>query len=408
MKIENLRIEQHGSSVRSIATLIWENRDRSAQDIYFETTEEFASDLSCNPHAFLIAGIIPAMRYGEARIAIDEAICPQLREGLITNMNWLSHWYGEGRQPIPIKAPVQSKLTARGTPDRAGLLFSGGVDSLAALRNNRLHFPKEHPKSIKDGLLAYGLLKGEDEFNPAFKRVIGAVSEIARDADMTLIPINTNIYTHLRDLDLDFSFWRYEYQGAALSSIGHAFSNRLSTVSIAATYDLANLDVWGSHPLLDANFSDSNVQIQHENLALSRLAKTKLIADWDVALKNLRVCNKSQIYEHNRLNCGKCEKCVRTITALLALNLLHKTDTFSTLDITESHLVKSARISDPYEASCYRELILPLSARGRYDLVRGIQKAIARYQEKDIKGIIKRIDRSLLKGLIKKNVSTTS
>ena len=408
MKIENLRTEQQGSSVRSVATLIWENRDRPSQDIYFETTEEFAGDLTSNPHAFLIAGIIPAMRYGEARIAIDKEICPQLREGLITNMNWLSHWFGEGRHPIPIEAPVQSQPLNISTSKRAGLFFSGGVDSLAALRNNRLNFPQEHPSSIKDGLLVYGLLKGEDEFNPAFKRVIGAVSEIARDADLTLIPINTNIYTHLRDLDRDFRFWRYEYQGAALSAIAHAFSRRLTKVSIAATYDLPNLDVWGSHPLLDSNFSSSNLQIQHENIALSRLGKTKLIADWDLGLKNLRVCNNSQIYESDLLNCGKCEKCVRTMTALIALNLLQQTDAFPASDITESHLVAKARIGDSYEASCYRELILPLSARGRYDLVRGIQTVIARYQEKDFKGIIKKIDRTLLKGFIRKKISTTA
>ena len=407
MKIENLRTEQHGSSVRSVATLIWENCDRPAQDIYFETTEEFASDLSCNPHAFLIAGIIPAMRYGEARLAIDEEICPQLRKGLITNMNWLSHWYGGDRQPIPIEAPVQSQPTNLNKSERAGLFFSGGVDSLSALRNNRLHFPKEHPRSIKDGLLVYGLLKGEDEFNPAFEGVVRAVSKIANDADLTLIPVNTNIYTHLKDLDLNFHFWKYEYQGAALSSIAHAFSQRLTEVSIASTFDLANLDVWGSHPLLDSNFSSNSFQIHHENFVSSRLAKIELIAEWDTAIKNLVVCNKTQ-YQHDRLNCGKCDKCVRTMTALLALNLLHQTNTFSASDVSESLLVKAAKISDSYGASCYRELILPLSAQGRDDLVRGIQRAIARYEEKDLKGIIKRIDRSLLKGLIQKKVSTAS
>lgn len=408
MKIENLRTEQRGSATRVVATLTWENRDRPSQDIYFETTEEFAQDLTCNPHAFLIASIIPAMRYGETRIAMTEAICPQLREGLITNMHWLSHWYGGNRQPIAIEAPVRSTPLNINISTRAGLFFSGGVDSLAALRNNRLNFSQEHSSSIKDGLLVYGLLKGEDEFNPAFKRVIGAVSEIARDADLNLIPINTNVYTHLRDLDQDFRFWRYEYQGAALAAIAHAFSRRLTKVSIAATYDLANLDVWGSHPLLDFNFSSSNLQIQHENIALSRLAKTKLIADWDLGLKNLRVCNNSQIYESDRLNCGKCEKCVRTMTALIALNLLQQTDAFPASDLTENHLVAKARISDSYEASCYRELILPLSAIDRYDLVRGIQKAIARYQEKDLKGIIKKIDRTLLKGFIRQKISTTA
>ena len=52
--------------------------------------------------------------------------------------------------------------------------------------------------------------------------------------------------------------------------------------------------------------------------------------------------------------------------------------------------------------------MLPLSARGRNDLVRGIQKAITRYQEQDLKGIIKKIDRTLFKGFIKKKISTAS
>ncbi len=71
-------------------------------------------------------------------------------------------------------------------------------------------------------------------------------------------------------------------------------------------------------------------------------------------------------------------------------------------------IVKAAKIRDSYEASCYRELMLPLSARGRNDLVRGIQKAITRYQEQDLKGIIKKIDRTLFKGFIKKKISTAS
>lgn len=65
MKIENLKSEKNADLARVAATITWENCDRPTQEIYFETTEAFAQDLTCNPHAFLVACIMPAMRHGE-------------------------------------------------------------------------------------------------------------------------------------------------------------------------------------------------------------------------------------------------------------------------------------------------------------------------------------------------------
>ena len=54
MKIENLRSEKRGDRSRVAATVIWEDCDRPTHEVYFETEEAFAKDLSCNPHSFLI------------------------------------------------------------------------------------------------------------------------------------------------------------------------------------------------------------------------------------------------------------------------------------------------------------------------------------------------------------------
>ncbi|MBE9167393.1 hypothetical protein IQ238_07585 [Pleurocapsales cyanobacterium LEGE 06147] len=152
MKIENLRTENHSNRTRVVATVIWEDCDRSNQDLYFETTTEFAGDISCNPNAFLTACVLPAMRYGERRIAIDAPICPELKDGITTVVHYLAQWYGGKRQLIPIEALLQSRVSSVPKP-RAGCLFSGGIDSLAMVRNNRLNFPSEHPRSFKDGIL---------------------------------------------------------------------------------------------------------------------------------------------------------------------------------------------------------------------------------------------------------------
>ena len=395
MKIENLRTETQADRVRVVATVIWENRDRLAQDIYFETTAEFASDISANPNAFLTACTLPAMHYGEKRIAIDAPICPQLKEGLITVMNCLVSWYGNKLKVIPIEAPVQSEVPL--IPPRAGCFFSGGIDALCMLRNNHLHFEPTHPNFIKDGLIVYGILRGEDCKDPSFDYVLQGASAVAQDAGINLISVYTNAYAHLKDLDPKYNFWKYEYHGSFLAAVAHVFSSRLTTASIASTYNLANLDYWGSHPLLDPNYSSSNLQIRHEDAALSRLSKTKIVSEWDVALQHLRVCNDKNSYRDGNYNCGRCEKCVRTMTALLTLGLLDKTPTFKVKDVSQKLLNQAVTITDSYEEACYRELIPPLAQMNRTDLINGIRKEILSFQ---IKQAIKSFDRVFLDRLL--------
>lgn len=386
MKIQNFRSDE---IARVAATVIWEDCDRPTQEIYFETTEAFAQDLTCNPHAFLIACIMPAMRHGEARVFIDAEICPELRNGLITAMSWMRHWYGAKRKLVQIEAKTMSHLPTPRPPQRAGFFFSGGIDSLTTLRTNRLDFPLAHPGSFKDGLLIYGIERGEElEY---FEHVVSLMSEIAHAADIRLIPV----YTNVRYLDQDGTFWGQEFQGAVLCAVAHAFSRRLTTVTIPSSFDINHLCPYGSHPLLDPNYSSNDLQIHHDSVLLSRLAKTKIVADWDVALQNLRVCNKKELIKAGALNCGQCEKCIRTMTGLLALGKLDKTPTFPT-DVSEDLLVANAYIKHPpYGEFYYRELIAPLAAKGRHDLVRGIERIIARYHREER---LKQFDRQFLKG----------
>ncbi|MGD1922434.1 MAG: hypothetical protein ACFCAD_28215 [Pleurocapsa sp.] len=398
MKVENFIKQTDKVKTRVSATVIWENCDRPSEEVFFETTAEFEDDLVINPNAWLLACTLAAMRYGEERIAIDAPISPEIRDGLINSMKCLIDWHGGNRKVIDIEAPIEKKDLFLSKPERAGALFSGGIDALAMVRDNHLNFPQDHPRYIKDGILVYGVLEGENEYDPSFQNVVKAVETMAQNAGIELIQVYTNAYAHFRDLDADFSFWRFEYHGSFLAAIAHAFASRFSYASIASTYDFANLEPWGSHPLLDPLYSTTSLRIRHENAALSRLEKTQLVGDWDVALKHLRVCNEKESYRQGNYNCGNCEKCVRTMTAFLSLNLLDRIATFKEKDVSKEKLVDTCYLSDSYEENCYRELIEPLSNLGRYDLVDGIHQIIRRYHEQDLKGIVKRLDRLFFDG----------
>jgi len=378
MRIENLRLEKTGDRARATATVLWEDCGRPTQDIYFETVLEFADGLSCNPHAFLVACIMPALYFGEERVSIEGEVCPELKDGLMTNLSWMRYWWYEpARRLVKIEARTRSGFQLPRTPERAGVFFSGGIDALATLRANRLNYSLEHPGSLKDGLLVCGLEIREPKI---FEYVMDSISTLAEEADVTLIPISTNIRSLGPEDDTEFwgKFWLHEFMGATFSAIAHAFSKRLTEVTINSCHDIPILIPYSSHPLINPNYSSRDFRIRHEGITLSRFEKTKLVAEWDLALQHLRVCNKTELYQPGMFNCGKCEKCVRTMLALEASGVLERTSAFPVREIHEELVMTAVQLA-PNTFPLYGELIAPLQEKGRLDLVRAIEQKMAEY-----------------------------
>lgn len=399
MKLENFRIETEGLLTKAVTTVVWENSDRPKRDIYFATTAPYAKDISCNPHAFLLACVMPAMRCGEDRIWLDAEICPELKAGLETVIKLNCHWYGGDRRPISIEASSLQAAPIGPQKPRAGFFFSGGVDSLATLRGNRLRFPPSHPGYIRDGFLIYGI-EGYESGNPrkkieTFNQHIAALDTVAKSADVELIPVYTNVKSIDKDLEEDWIFWEHEFQGTVLAAVAHTFSPRISQVFVASSCDIKTMEPLASHPLTDPNFSSCYLRIHHDNFALSRFDKVKLIADWPEALNNLKVCFLNQ---PDLLNCGVCEKCLRTMTALVALGKLEKAAAFKQSDIDPDLLERRASINSEIIEHTYIEMIEALNSIGRVDLVQSIHNNLDRFHERDLKGRIKKLDRVLLGG----------
>jgi hypothetical protein len=372
MRIDNLTLLQGKKRVRVTATVTWEDCDQPTQDVFIETEEEFGSDITCNPHAFLVGCIIPAMHFGEKRIQISGEICPSLREGLQTVMALMKEWSRGEYKPLHIEAKNYSATPYLSKQRQAGLFLSGGIDSLAALRINKQNYSEKHPGAIKDCVLIHGFdIGGVVERGMkyhVFDRARAALSAVAKDANVTLIPVYTNI-RHLCD---ERDLWLDKFFGAVLASVGHAFASRLHLLYIASSYDIPNLVPCGSHPLLDPEYSSFDVKIKLLGLSLSRLEKLRLVADWNVAFQNFRVCLANV---PDRLNCGKCEKCVRTMTELVAIGALEKTHAFVENDVSPelfSHFKITIRHREPF----YRDILPLLKERGRDDLVQTITEML--------------------------------
>ena len=372
MKLSNLHMRKNDGLTRAVASVAFEDSDQPAQEIFIETEMAYAESIFANPHAFAVGCMIPALYFGERRLALDEAICPRLKEGLETVMVLMHHWTDGTFQPLAIDAPLGRTALHEEKKRHAGIFLSGGMDSLAALKRIRDNYAPTHPGYPRDALLVHGFdIGGVIERGAkyhVFERAKAAMAPVAAEADLALIPIYTNI-RHLCD---NRDLWLNQFFGAVLAAAVHAFSPRINLAWLASSYDIPHLHPCGSHPLLDPEYGSADLQIRHRDVGLSRMEKLKMVAGWEVAFQNFRVCLANVPH---KLNCGRCETCVRTMLELEAMGLLDKTRAFEENAVDPAWLDAfsiTIRVREPF----YMELIEPLRTRGRDDLAEKIEEKL--------------------------------
>jgi hypothetical protein len=394
MRIENFRSGQSGPNTRFSADLIWEDSTRPKDEVYFEVPSEYAGSLFPNPDAFLIGAIFPAIEAGEKRIASSEPISPTLRLGLTTVLHLFRFWYEKPDKIMAIDAKSSVEKIGGSAAPRAGAFFTGGVDSLVNVRRNRLFFPPDHPEWIKDLILLYGINVESDDSPDTFSQAVHELAAVAKDADVSLVPIYTNLR---RNLNTDGSFFRLRFHGALLAAAAQALAGRITSAFIGSGHDLPNLIPWGSHPMVDPMLSTYGVRIYHDAAELTRFDKTKLIVDWEIGLNNLKVCPPNWPGK----NCGKCEKCLRTILGLIALHAYERCQAFPFREISEEE-IRNVQILNYNQSIPYTELIEPLKKANRPDLARAIEFALTKFRgETGFKGTLRRLDRVHLGGGIR-------
>lgn len=373
MKIDSLRTDRLGGLSRVLADVVWEDVARAAMTVWIGAPEELVPQLSCNGDVFLTACLLPAIRHGERRLAIDGAVSPRLRLNLDHVMCQMRVWYGNKGGSLQIECPVSQRLT-HPSSEASACFLSGGVDSLAMLRENALTFPATHPGRFRACILVGGMdfFLGESEvLRAGFEEARKSAERVASACGAMLIPV----WTNMRELEPDGPFYLRQFHGAVMASIAHALGDRYADFSIASSQDLAHVEPWGTTPWLDPYLGSDQVRIHHEQSWMTRLDKIKLLASWPMGLNEIRVCTKTQ---RGLFNCGQCEKCLRTMVALEALGILELAESFPTKTIDIAQLRKVS-LHGEYGAACYRELIPLLQERGRNDLVAAIRALLRRY-----------------------------
>jgi len=390
LRIENLRVEERPDRRRIAADVVWETAERDPQTLYFETPYPFAADLQPSADTFLLASLPFAMWRGERRIFVDGSLCTRFQEGLQAIMLIYAQWF-QRCLPLSIEPAGGYVPTRPRAARRTASFLSGGVDGLAVLRSNRLTYPRDHAESVGDCILLFGANDVEvtaagpaPDRLKAFHALEGRLQGLARAENFHLIPI----YTNTRLLSGDYACWTSVGFGAANVAVAHALARRFSKVLFASDGNGVNPVPGASHPLLDQHFSTAAVHVQHEHVSFTRMDKLRLLASWPAALELMQPCHYVKVPPAGQINCGRCEKCIRTMLGLIALVKLAEASAFPDDDVTPA-MVQSIPVHNQLKAELLEQLIGPLGSAGRDDLVGAIRRRLRAFRTRQRYGRFK-------------------
>lgn len=379
MRIEAIERASRDGRTRVQARVAFEERER-AQDVWFETEEPFAEDLAASPEAFVTAALPMAQWYGERRVRVEDSVCPRLRDGFLAAGALLHAWHPR-RGAVP-------RLEARGgfvptlprSPRRAALFFSGGIDGFALVRCHRRDHPVGAPGAAREALFLFGLNNYDFEGNaPSAPRLLDweerrrALTAVAEEQDLSLVPIWTNV----RRLCPDHRAWTAVGFGCMTAAVAHTLGRRFDTALMASDGEIGEPSPLGAHPLLEPSLSSAAVRVRESLGHLDRGDRLRLLSDWEPARRLAQPCHCIEIPPAGQVNCGRCEKCVRTMLLLLALGRLREWPAFPADDVTPEQ-VAGIPLEHPGKQRLLAECLPRLAEAGRDDLVRAVEARLAR------------------------------
>ena len=303
------------------------------------------------PEAAVAATLLPAMQAGKD-LHLDEPLDPAFAENLSTIQDIYATWYGDA-QHVAVHAPDCTPTPASST-GRTATFFSGGVDSFYTLLKNEAEI---------DALVYVHGFDVDLENTQLRQQVSDMLREVGAHFGKDVIEVETN----LRDFSNPVVSWP-RYYGSALVSIAHCLESNVDKIFIPAAQTYKDLFPEGAHPLLDPLWSGRTLAFAHDGCEATRVDKTRRLSESDVALTNLRVCwrNPGGAY-----NCGRCEKCQRTMINLLAVDALQDCPAFDgELDVEKVAELKLD--SKPKKAL----MLQNLSALERSGIALEVQQAI--------------------------------
>jgi hypothetical protein len=281
--------------------------DDQHMDLYFRCSQGPLSS-SCAP--FVLSMLLPAMKLG-ASIHAPTPLSPQLvatqekfQQVFTGAFKWLQH------APLGPVADTNSAAPSASQADERGvfLFFSGGVDSFYTLLERQQEITHCVFVHGFDALLADAGVRA---------RNVQAMRQAAAELGKPLIEIETNYRSCVDRIER----WNHHSAMTAQFAIACALSPQFKRGYVAENYNYFGRI---QPPGTEQGIGLGEVTLVQHGLECLRLDKTIRIAASESAMRWLRVCWQNK----DKYNCGRCEKCLRTMIALHIAGALSRCRTF--------------------------------------------------------------------------------
>ncbi|MEZ4601673.1 MAG: hypothetical protein R2940_17930 [Syntrophotaleaceae bacterium] len=270
-----------------------------AELLWFESSN---AQLRLSPEGFASALLIPAMSHGR-NLVFEDPLCPEWLANTGRIMDYFSRWMGW--KPIRIESRFSGARPEPSPGVRRALCFSGGVDSFFSLLT--------YPKPIDTLVLIHGYdiwLNDEEGARVVFETVQRVAAEKGLHAAL--------IRTNYRDHPIAGRKYRFSYAGA-LAAIGHLLDG-VGELVVSSGLPRREASFNGSNCETDPLWSSKVMKVDHYGGDFTKNQKIRAIAASRLAQQNLRICQQnfygSFELSEKFLNCGCCQKCIRTMLVL--------------------------------------------------------------------------------------------
>lgn len=351
--------------------------------LWFEVPGDQASSLAAGD-AFLPPLLLAAMRVG-ARLVIDGQVSTALLRAAPTIMEIFEQASGVIGRPMRAVEIEASGRPREARGPAAGAFFSGGIDSFYTVLRNLARYGVDDTRRLTHLIAVHGFdIHLED--TALFARVRERLSSAARDLGTRLVTVKTNA----REV-VDGIPWDYGH-GAAMAGSGLALGRLLHTCYIAGSNSMRTPGFYGTHPGLDPLWSTEATEFVNDGPMLGKLVKAPVVLESPVALRTLRVCWENR---GGAFNCGRCEKCLRTMVILTLKGALGRVQTLPSVVDAEA----LAHLSiPPFLFNLWTGLRRQLAATGQgLDLLPLVDRALSRSRRHHSRA--GRAEAALLRGL---------
>lgn len=339
--LERTELAEGCQRISAIAT--FETPKPRSFRVYFEWSP-LPHKIATTADAFLVGFLAPAMLLGEdleIRGPVDSELLGRIREDV---MPLLLRWF-RSLHPIEVVCRDTEPAQPGGSPRATAMSWSGGLDAT--------YTATKHLDRI-DWLVTCQGFDVRTWHTAFWKKLLGEIENSAEALGKPLIVVKTNLreVSHFQSIQtrrgrIDPDYYRLGHLGPIgnfMVSLGRCLTPFVSEFITAANVSYEELYPYGSHPLLDPMWSTAAQKVIHDGCEAGRIDKVAFLKKANPeAIKRLRVCWYPGPRE---VNCGRCEKCMRTMAELRCAEAEHLGASFS--GSIDFRAIRRLRIDDQH------------------------------------------------------------